>query len=180
MSVRQHAAAALCGAVALAWLTVAITAQDVAGPNLRANYIHRIAVFTEWPSEALPAQDGPLTMCVVGDTAMRDALERAVNGLTVNKRAVVVAYGQPDKPLPQCHILYISAVSSAQAARLISGLREVPVLTISDLERFHRSGGIVEFFYDAGRLRFSIDLDAASKTGLKFSSSLLQFAEKPR
>jgi hypothetical protein len=175
MSVRQHVVAALASVL----LTVVAFAQDVSGPNLKAAYIYRFALFTEWPADALP-QTGPLTMCVVGDAAVRDALERTVQGVTVASRAVVVAFGQPDKPPPQCHTLYVSGVSSAQAARLVAGLREVPVLTISDLEGFNRMGGIVEFFYEAGQLRFSIRPDAVTQSHLQLSARLVLLARPSR
>ncbi len=163
----------------LVLLAVVPSAQDVSGPNLKAAYIYRFALFTQWPNDALgPA--GPLTMCVVGDTAVRDALERTVRSVTVEKRPVVVAYGVPDKPPLGCHTLYVSAVSSAQAARLLAGLRELPVLTISDLEGFNGMGGIAEFFYDAGQLRFSIRSDAVTQSHLHLDSRLLSLARPSR
>jgi hypothetical protein len=158
-------------------LTTVTIAQDVSGPNLKAAFIYRFALFTEWPSETLPPA-APLTMCVVGDTAVRDALERTVRGLAVNGHAAVVTFGQPNQPLPRCHILYVSDVPSAQAARVVAGLRGLPVLTISDLEGFNDMGGIAELFYEAGPLRFSIRLDAVP-AGLQLSSKLLQLA-RPR
>ena len=178
MSVR-HAVGALCAALATVSLTIATFAQDVSSPNLKAAFIYRFALFTRWPVDALP-QGGPLTMCVVGDSAVRDALERTVKGITVENRTVVVAFEQPGQPLPHCHTLYVSAVSSAQAARLVAELREVPVLTISDLEGFNRMGGIAEFFYEAGQLRFSIRSDAVAQSHLRLSSQLLSLARPSR
>ena len=179
MSARRCVVAALCAALGSVCLGGVISAQDVSGPNLKAAYIYRFALFTQWPSEAFtPA--GPLTMCVVGDTAVRDALERTVKGVTVESRPVVVAFGSPDKLPPRCHALYVSAVSPAQAARLVAGLREVPVLTISDLEGFNGMGGIAELFYEAGQLRFSIRSDAVTQSHLHLSSRLLSLARPPR
>lgn len=175
MSVRHHVIAALASVL----LTAVVFAQDVSGPNLKAAYIYRFALFTEWPADALP-QGGPLTMCVVGDGAVRDALERTVRGVTVANRSVAVAFGQPDKLPPQCHTLYVSGVSSAQAARLVAGLREVPVLTISDLEGFNGMGGIAELFYEAGQLRFSIRTDAVTQSHLQLSSRLILLARPSR
>lgn len=176
---RRHVVFALCGAVAFVLLTLVTMAQDVSGPSLKAAYIYKMALFTEWPLAALP-RTAPLTMCVVGDTAVRDALERAVSGLTVDSHTVVVTFGRPDAPLPQCHMVYVSAVSSAETARLLAGLREAPVLTISDLEGFNRMGGIVELFYEAGQLRFSIRRDAVEQSRLQLSSRLLLLARPGR
>lgn len=179
MSVRQHALAALCAAFAGVMFSVVTFAQDVSGPNLKAAYIYRFALFTEWPADALP-QGAPLTMCVVGDAAVREALERTVKGSTVAGRSVVVAFGQTEKPSAPCHTLYVSAVSSAQAARLVAGVRDVPVLTISDFEGFNRMGGIAEFFFEAGQLRFAIRPDAVTQSHLQLSSKLLSLARPSR
>lgn len=178
MSIRRHVVAMLAAFGTLV-PAVATFAQDVSGPNLKAAYLHRFALFTEWPADALPAA-GPLTMCVIGDTAVRDALERTVKGAIIAGRSVVVAFGQPDKPPSPCHTLYVSGVSSAQAARLIAGLRDVPVLTISDIEGFNRMGGIAEFFYEAGQLRFAIRPDAMTQSHLQLSAKLLLLARPPR
>lgn len=77
-------------------------------------------------------------------------------------------------------MLYMSSVSSALAARLVAGLRTVPVLTMSDLEGFNRMGGIAEFFYEAGQLRFSIRIDAVKESHLQLSSRLLQLGRPAR
>jgi hypothetical protein len=179
MSVRQHIVAAVCAALATVVLSTVTFAQDVSGPNLKAAYIYRFALFTEWPGGA-SSQAGPLTMCVVGDPAVRDALERTVKGVAIAGRSVVVAFGPPDKPPSPCHTLYVSAVSAAQATRLVAGVRDTPVLTISDLEGFNRMGGIAEFFFEAGQLRFAIRPDAVTQSHLQVSSKLLSLARPSR
>jgi hypothetical protein len=171
--------AAVCVALALGLPAPVTLAQDVSDSNLKAAYIYRFAHFTEWPASALPP-GGTLTMCVVGDSIVRDALERTVRGLTVANRPVAVVFGTPDKPLPGCHTLYVSAVSRAQAARLIASVQGEPVLTLSDLEGFNRMGGIAEFFHEAGQLRFSIQPSAVTQSRLQLSSRLLPLARQPR
>ena len=170
---------AVCAALAFGLPSSVTRAQDVSDPNLKAAYIYRFSLFTTWPVAALPP-GAPVTMCVVGDTIVRDALERSVRGLTIENRPIVVAFSPPDRPLPQCHALYVSNVSSTQAARLMAGVRRTPVLTLSDLEGFHRMGGIAEFFYEAGQLRFSIQTEAVNESGLQLSSKILPLARPPR
>jgi hypothetical protein len=178
MPAGRWAVAWFCLALAGVLPPVGTAAQDVSGPNLTAAFIYRFAHFTEWPAGTL-ATGSPLTMCVVGDAAVRDALERTVTGVTVAGRSVIVAFGASARPRADCHILYVSGVPSALAARIVSDVREVPVLTVSDLEGFNKMGGIAEYFYDAGQLRFSIELDAMTRSRLQLSSRLLQLA-RPR
>jgi hypothetical protein len=178
MSARQHIVAAL-GAALVVSLTVPTSAQDVASANLKAEYIQRFLEFTQWPAAAAPPA-GTLTVCVVGDVATRDALQRIFRDVRVDGRPVAVAFGRPDKPPAPCHALWVSTVSSDQAARLVGALGAEPVLTMSDIEGFNGRGGIAEFFYDnAQKLRFSIDLEALKKSRLQLSSRLLSLS-RPR
>lgn len=179
MSARQHVAAALCAAAAVVAFGGTASAQDVSGPNLKAAYIYNFALFTTWPEAVLPPER-PITMCVVGDTVMRDALTRAVDGRTVDKRPITVVYGSADRPPASCHMLYMSSISTAQTARLLAGLGKAPVLTMSDLEGFNKMGGIAEFFYEAGNLRFSIRTDVVKDANLQLSSRLLRGARPIR
>jgi hypothetical protein len=155
------------------------SAQDVTESALKAAFIYNFAKFTEWPAEAVPAAD-PLRMCVLGDTAVGDALERAVkdNTLAGHSMAVsAVSLVAPAGPQRVCHVLYVSGVTAGQAAQLVDGLRDVPVLTISDVEGFTEVGGIAQFFFEHGRLRFSVHLASAKRARLQISSRLLTLAK---
>lgn len=171
MSVRTALTVVSCALLLV--LSPAVTrGQDVAGPSLKAAVIYRFALFATWPPAVL-APSAPLMMCVAGDANVRAALERTVQSLTVDNRPITVAAVHPDRPSPECHILYISAMSSAQTARLVTAVSNTPVLTMSDLDGFNEMGGIAELFYEAGGIRFTIDRDAVQRSGLQLSSRLL-------
>jgi hypothetical protein len=72
-----------------------------------------------------------------------------------------------------CHVLYVSRVTAGEAAQVVARVRDAPVLTISDLDGFTELGGVVQFFFDQARLRFSVHLDAVKRARLKISSRLL-------
>lgn len=179
MSVRQHVLAALLGALGLGLFPCVSFAQDIAGSVLKAEYIFRLPPFVTWPPDVLP-EGGPVTLCVVGDTAVRDALERTARDAMIGKRKVVVAFAPRERPAAQCHLLYVSGLPAAQVARLISGLNNAPVLTIGDIDNFNKMGGMIEFFYQPGRLLFSIRVEAAKAAGLLINSRLIELARPTR
>ena len=72
-----------------------------------------------------------------------------------------------------CHVLYASGTMRDQGAQLVAAVRDAPVLTISDIEGFGKMGGIVQFFFEHGQLRFSIKRESATRAGLRISSRLL-------
>ena len=148
------------------------SAQDVTEPALKAAFIYNFAKFTEWPAGVTPAGQ-PLVMCVLGDAAVGDALERAVKGRELAGRSMTVWRVAPVDPQRVCHVLYVSRVTAAQAAQAVAGVRDLPVLTISDAEGFSEQGGIAQFFFEHGQLRFSVDLACAKRARLQISSRLL-------
>ena len=155
-------------------------AQDVTEPALKAAYIYNFAKFTQWPADAMAA-GSPLALCVIGDTAIGRALEQAVKGLTLSGRAMSVPQLAADTPsLAGCHIAYLSGLTAAQAAKIMSGLRDASVLTISDAEGFTKAGGIAQFFFENGQLRFDVQLASAKRARLQISSKLLTLARAPK
>jgi hypothetical protein len=158
-------------------LQVVAIAQDVTEPALKAAYIYNFAKFTEWPGTAPAA--GPFVMCVLGDVAVGEALERAVVGRALAGRPIVTSRVIPSDPKRACHLLYVSGLSVAQAGSVVADLHELPVLTISDIEGFTDVGGIAQLFFEHGQLRFRIQLDPAKRARLQISSRLLILA-KPK
>jgi hypothetical protein len=76
----------------------------------------------------------PFVVCVVGDAAVGDALERSVKGRVLAGRSIGVSRAVPAGPQQSCQILYVSGVTASKAEQLIAGVRDVPILTISDIE----------------------------------------------
>ena len=149
-------------------------AQDVTEPALKAAFIYNFARFTTWPSD-LPATDS-FVICVLGDAAVGDAIERAVAGRELMGRPITVTPVTPAMPKRSCRILYVSGVPVRQAAEVVAELRDTPVLTISNLEGFALAGGMTQFFFEHGQLRFRIHLESAKRAGLQISSRLLVMA----
>ena len=59
----------------------------------------------------------------------------------------------------------------------MSGIRTLPVLTVSDGKGFAQAGGIIELYVEGGRMRFAINVDATARSGLRLSSRLLGLAK---
>lgn len=142
---------------------------------MKAAYIYNFVKFTEWP-EPLPAAE-PFVICVLNDAAIGDALGRIVKGREFAGRRMLVSLDAPG-PKERCRVLYMAGVTPSQGAVLLSGLRNAPVLTISALGWFTDAGGMAQFFYEEGRLRFDIGLDAVKRARLQMSSKVLVLAKR--
>jgi hypothetical protein len=150
------------------------SAQSASESTLKAAFIYNFAKFAEWPADAPPTD--PLTICVVGDPAIADALDETVKGRTIDGRKVVVSRATLDGAR-SCHVLYLSGFDSKRGQQIVEDLKNAPVLTIGDREQFAQGGGIAGLFVEQGRMRFAINVEAAQRCRVRISSRLLSLAK---
>jgi hypothetical protein len=163
--------------VALLLIQGSVSAQDVTEPALKAHYLYNFAKFTEWPP-ATGATRETFVLCVIGDLAVGEELVRAVKARTLAGLNLSVSSIASGPPPPTCRLLYISGVTARETANLVGAVRDVPVLTISDLQGFHGVGGIARFFFRQGQLRFDVNVASAERAHLRISSKLLSLATR--
>jgi hypothetical protein len=149
--------------------------QDVTEPALKAAFVYNFAKFTEWPADVLPAT-ALFSACVLGDDSVGDALARTVQGRQLAGHGISVSRVQLAGSLRGCHLLYMSGVTPAQVAVVVTAIRGAPVLTISDIDDFPRLGGIAHVFVENGKMRFDLNLEIARRARLQLSSKLLALA----
>jgi hypothetical protein len=176
LSLARTVIAVIIGIASTALLCISTgRAQDVPESSLKAAFIYNFAKFTEWPEDILPAT-ATFSACVLGDSQIRDALERTVKGRQLSGRGISVSQVAIQGKLRSCHLLYVSSVTPAQVAEIVAAVRGAPVLTISDGDDFMRQGGIAQMFVENGRMRFDLNLEIAKLSRLQLSSKLLVLA----
>lgn len=176
--IRRAAALAVCVLVSIAACPQhAPAAAVVPTPTLTAAFLFNLARFTEWPAEQ---PQGTITLCVLGDPAVADALDSLVGDRQINGREASVARLVSQRALGQCQLLYIASAERPEQARALTPVVRLPVLTVGKGEYFVRMGGIVGVFDEAGGKRFAINTDALLRAGLAMSSKLLGLAKVVR
>jgi len=152
-------------------------AQEVTPPALKAAFLFNFVKFTSWPSDVLP-DTAPLQMCVVNAPAIGSALSQAVQGRSIGGHAIQVTQPGEAGNLRGCHVLFVSGTRGA-AAKAVTAVRDVPVLTVSDLQAFADDGGIAQFHVQQGQLRFYFAVNAVRASRLQVSSKLLILSRQP-
>jgi hypothetical protein len=151
--------------------------QEVTGPALKAAFLFNFVKFTTWPPDVLP-EAAALQMCVVNAQSVGSALSAAVQGRVVAGHAIHVTQPADTAPLRGCHVLFVSGPRAA-ALKVVTVVRDAPVLTVSDLQAFTAEGGVAQFHLQQGQLRFAFNLEAARAARLQISSKLLTLARQP-
>jgi YfiR/HmsC-like len=160
----------------LAMQAPAQVAAQVAGlageAELKAEWVRRFVLFTEWPASALPAGTA-LQLCVQGrDDSMQRALA-ALDGNTLRGHPLQVRAVLAADEARGCHVLYLA---DSDPRRLFAPAASAATLTIGEAEGFAQAGGAIGLVRENARLRFDVNRAAAGRGGLKLGSELLKNA----
>ena len=151
-----------------------------AGPSreylVKAAFLYNFAKFTVWPAKVFADAETPLRLCLLGKDPFQGALD-SLAGKTVRKRKLEIHRLTKTSGLGKCHLLFVSASENKRLATILKILRGMPVLAIGDMPNFAHSGGIINLKTVRNKVRFEINVDAAKRAHLKFSSKLLRLAE---
>lgn len=152
--------------------------EPVSEDRIKAAIVYKVGKFVDWPDSAFAGPDAPLQVCLLGDDGLAEALSSLAGRRVQGRRMAfkVVADARPSRS-GDCHILFVprsAAPRSVAVARLLEG---APVLTVSDIPGFARSGGMIALVRTGDRLGFQIAPQAARRSGLAVRAQLLDLAE---
>ncbi|MEE8226222.1 MAG: YfiR family protein [Kiloniellales bacterium] len=140
---------------------------------LKAAFLYNFAKFTSWPTESISGAGKPVRLCILGKDPFGAALE-SIEGKNIQKRPLVTIRIARVSDAGGCQIIFIASSEEERLRGILSGLRELPILTIAEMSNFARAGGIIGLKTVEDRIRFDINVDAATAAGLKLSSKLLR------
>jgi YfiR/HmsC-like len=140
--------------------------------QVKAAFLFNFAKFVEWPEP----QRGPFGICILGKDPFGEALERVMKGKAVNGRPIFLRRTSDIAAARSCQIVFVSLQEVGRMVAIVKVLSDASVLSVSEIPRFCRSGGVITFAMEGQRVRFQINAGAAVRANLKISSKLLQLA----
>ena len=146
---------------------------------IKATYLYKFAPFVEWPQSAFETPASQISVCIVGNDPVAQALGPTPADQTVGERPYQVRRLERVERDSGCHILYVAASNAQSASDAMDAVRGTPVLTVTDSARTPAQG-IVSFVVQDNRVRFDIDDAAAAENGIIISSRLLSLARSVR
>ncbi|HWN95719.1 MAG TPA: YfiR family protein [Methylomirabilota bacterium] len=161
--------------VALLNFHVRVEAVDSAAGleyKVKGAFLFNFAKFTEWPADSFSTPASPLLIGVFPSDPAAPILKQVLNAATVNGRPLLLKWLTPDDDLRSCHLIFLSRAEKDRAASVIAAVKDAPVVTVGETERFAHDGGIINFIQRDGSVRLEINLVAAERVGLKMSSKL--------
>lgn len=164
-----HRPLRLCLALLGLALPLAAAATDeVTEYGMKAVLFYRLPQFIYWP--AGETEPKPQILCVVG----RNPFGAALSQLKQAGDNIELRLAPSDPTL--CHLLFISRSESGNVDSWLSRAEGRPILTVSDIPGFARSGGMVELPLEGERVGIVINRRSATKKGFDFNAQLLRLA----
>ena len=156
-------------------------ANSIAGESefqVKAAMLYNFAKFVEWPADSF-AGDKRITFCIAGKSPLNGTIQQ-IQGKTVKGRTVSIRQIGSSNDLAGCQMLFIPQSEYARVSMYLQQASKYSILTVSDLEQFVSSDGMVGFYDDDGKVRFEINQEAAQQGHLQISSYLLNLARRVR
>lgn len=161
--------------------------------RLKAVVIYNIIKFVEGFHFDDPNQGQTLIIGIAGEDQFKDSfnplLDKPVlDNRYISIRALPLRPGPKDDPtaidqndinaLRQCNVLFISGSERQRFRSIISAVRNLSILTITDMPGFLEQGCVINLGIENNKIYFEINLAAASRANLTLRSQLLRLAKR--
>ena len=160
--------------------------DETRAAQIKAAYLRHLAGYAEWPNGTFETLRHPIVIAIVGKdpNGVGPLLAQAVEERMLSaggrelKVKLLPAPPPPGKPLPPCHLIFLTENAVLNWKDWKNALAGRPVLTVSEKQGFAKEGGMVEFTMMPGSarrvsIRLAINVEASAKARLKISSRLL-------
>ena len=148
--------------------------------QVKAAFVYNFLKFVEWPAGQFAETNSPIVIGVAGKGAMGAELEAAVSGRRINGRELVVRTVDSPPAAQGTHVLFVGLGEDQRAEEWLRQPKGGGTLTVGESEVFGKRGGMITFWHEGDKRRFSIDVAAASQAGLKISAQLQKLARGAR
>lgn len=156
--------------LAPAWAQTAFPAPAASGQTVAqlASVVSGIVSYTRWPTAP-----HAIRLCVLGHPGLLAQLATGGASVPGQRHVVAQAVHVNEDVLLICDAVYVSAMPPENARRLLYQVVGHPVLTVGEGTEFCSDGGM---FCLAGGQRFSANLDAIARSGLRVNPQVLRLA----
>ena len=146
--------------------------------TLKAVALEKLSLFITWPNNVLPNNSSDVfIVAVLKNKAFGMNLEKIYKTHPIKNRKVQVVYINKIEELKNCHLLYISNTNAKELKKILAGVKNKPILLVSDKKGFAIAGSHINMYYSNDKLRFEINQMALEQAGFKIDYQLLHVSK---
>lgn len=148
--------------------------------ELKAGFLYNFFHFIKWPDRSFNSAKSPFVLVIVGDEEKDRTIEHALANSSVGTRPLKITVTNSTDALDKAHmVFFLASYKNPDLPKILSQLREKPVITVGEEKNFILLGGDINFVQKGTKIKFQINPASTEKGDLKISSRLLMLAVAP-
>ncbi len=140
--------------------------------EVKAVFLANFLKFVEWPSRDREAESS-YKLCIYGSDHFGSRMG-IVEGMKIRGKKLEIRRPTSIRGVNDCNILFISSSERRRIHLLLNAIRGMDVLTVGDTEGYAEQGVMVNFYIEASKVRFEINLNSIRRSKINVSSQLLK------
>jgi hypothetical protein len=140
--------------------------------DVESAFLFNFARFMHEPESSSRA----FSIGILGTNPFGDTLEQITAHEQIDGRPIHIVQVTAPADAQKCDIVFLSDSERPRLDKDLQTLASAPVLTVSTLPGFLQHGGMIQFAVIANHVRFSVNLDAVTRSRITLSSELLKVA----
>ena len=148
--------------------------------EIRAAMVSHLPLFVQWPATKTDPAHPQFRVCLLGADPIEPVLEAAFHNVSTLPMPVVFSRVSLSDHLEACYLLYIGVGTRGNLFKLIAGLAQASVLTVSERPIDVVAGQVIGLPLEENHIRIEVNLAAAQSSRLTISSRLLSLATAVR
>ena len=141
--------------------------------QVKAVFRYNFSQFVQWPENTFNRPEEPFVIGILGADPFGKYLDETVKEDSIAGHVIAVRRYNAIRDIKNCQILYMNVVNAADSLQELAGRS---ILTVSDVNGFATTGGMIGFITQNNKIRFQINLSASKAVKLMISSKLLRLA----
>lgn len=142
--------------------------------ELKAEFLERFTRFIDWPENGFKRPEAPFALCLLGHTPLEPYLERMARTRRIKDRPIQVRMLGGPSEVEGCSLVWIPPEAAGSLEQVLERTAGKAILTVGDTEGLAERGAHINLKREGTRLTFDINVTQAKRSGLRFSSQLLQ------
>ncbi|MCV6638170.1 YfiR family protein [Candidatus Albibeggiatoa sp. nov. NOAA] len=145
--------------------------------HIKAAFLYNLTLMVKWPDERSEIRvSEPLVICTLGQDPFGKLLD-TIKENKVRKRSLILKRNIELSQSRDCHVLFIVRSEKDNVSRILSYVKGLPILTISEIPKFANAGGMVNMVKRRNRVKLEINLNALKRERLYANARLLVLAK---
>lgn len=139
--------------------------------EVKAVFLGNFLKFVDWPKNERDIRN--YSICIYGSDPFGPHT-RLIGDMKVRGKAVKVRNVRALRALNECSVLFVSSSEGRRVNSILEEVSGLDILTVGDTEGYAEQGIMVNFYIEAKKVKFEINLTSIKRSRINVSSQLLK------